>query len=281
MNSLIVLFTAIGILTNTPGATEISNGLFTNYIEIQEDIDKSREETEEKLNKDMEIKCFDEYIEKELKENEAALFDEKFKETLITKCMETQISPWLVISIIKHETHFNPDARAYDGSAHYGLFQLSQFYFQDEINLTETKDIFEPNANITVGIDNLHSIQEKIKYYSCLQNTSIEHPMETLTVMAHNKGLGDAVPLFQAGTVNAFAKEVISDYVRMEKTYGTIDCAKVLTGSSLGFWIERSNGTHVCSDCNETVEVAYINGIPVYKYCPYCGKEKNLDYKEK
>lgn len=255
----------------------LNKGIYDSYIDIQSEINQSRIETEDKLNMETRVTCFDDFINS-LSQDKQEIFTEEFTETLLYKCNETNISPWLVLSIVKNESGFNPKARAYDGSSHYGLMQLSERYFGDEIALTKSQDIFEPVANITVGIDNLHNIQEKIKYYSCLKDTNIEYPLESLTVLSHNKGLGDAVPLFQSGSTNRFTQNVINDYKKFLKEYGEIDCAKELGISHLGYWIPF-NDRFVCSDCNEMVEVVEINGIPIYKYCPYCGKEKNLDYK--
>ena len=268
------MFSFLGILPLL--LTLNSHNIYDSYIILQSEIEQSAIETESNLEMKMEIEVFDDFKET-LTSDQREIFTEEFEETLLEKCMETNISPWLVIAIIKNESRFNPLARAYDGSAHYGLFQLSEYYFADEIALTESQDIFEPVANITVGIDNLHNIQEKIKYYSCITNTNIPHPLEALTVLSHNVGMGTAVPLFQSGYTNAFTQTVISDWQGYIKKYGEIDCREVLTGSHLGYWIEF-NGQYVCSDCNKLVDVVSMSGIPLYHYCPYCGKEKNLNY---
>ena len=246
-------------------------------MELQNEIKQSRIESEQKLNMETKVTCFDEYIDV-LPQDQQKIFTEDFKETLLRKCADTKISPWLVLSIIKHESQFNPDAKAYDESSHYGLMQLSEKYFGDEIELTQSKNIFDPIANITVGIDNLHNIQEKIRYYSCLNDTTISYPLESLTVLSHNKGLGEAVPIFNTRQTNTFTQEVIADYDYCLKTYGEIDCDEELGENHLGYWI-TFNDKFICSDCDEIAEVVEINGIPIYKFCPYCGKEKNLDYK--
>ena len=252
-------------------------GIYSNFMDIQNEISESRIETESSLIADKEITCFDEFIDKELDEEQKKIFTGDFMETLLLKCAQTEIDPWLVISIIKNESNFNPGARAYDGSHHYGLMQLSEYYFSDEIKLTESQDFFEPVANITVGIDNLHNIQEKIRYYSCLRNTTIDDPLETLTVMSHNRGMGEAVSKFKEGNINDFTLSVLKDSKEYKRKYGEIDCISEITET--GFWI-KLNDHYVCSDCNKIIEVAELNGIPIYQYCPFCGLEKNLHYKK-
>ena len=174
------------------------------------------------------ISTFDSFIENNLKEEQRSIFTDEFVYELLNTCAEEEVDPWLVISIMQHESSFNPDAIAYDNK-HFGLMQLSEKYHLQKIYDLGSEDIFEPIANMKVGIKYIKEIREECKDFKSVRESTLVLPLETLVVMSYNQGLGNALPDYRDGKISSYAEEVIRTYQWFLQIYGPIDIEEILS----------------------------------------------------
>lgn len=165
---------------------------------------------------------FDEFIDDKEEQGYECIretFTDEFIKNLVDTSVEYGVDPWLVVSVIEAESSFNPDARAYDGSKHYGLMQLSVHYFSEALALEGTDDFFDPIANVSVGIKELARLLDSQKDYRCVKNSTFKHPGESLAVLSYHKGEGDAIPLFRENEVDSYTEKVIDNWQYYRNTY--------------------------------------------------------------
>lgn len=146
-------------------------------------------------------------------------FTDDFINNLIETCEEINIDPWLVLAVMDAESAYDPNAKAYDGSKHYGLMQLSVYYFSDEMEEEGTDDFFDPIANSTVGAKEIGRLIEQMKKYRCVKSSNFTNPIETLAIYSYHVGEANAVPNFKEGTVDDYTLKVIKNWQAFKTEY--------------------------------------------------------------
>ena len=174
------------------------------------------------------IDALDPFIET-LTEEQQEVFTDEFTYKLLVNCKESDVDPWLSISVMIHESAINPNAVAYDDK-HFGLMQLSEKYHYKKIKALGGDDIFDAEDNMVVGVNYLGELKETVKNYGCLKTSELSYPLERLVVMSYNKGLGDALPLFEEGMTTPYADVVIDTYQKLTTKYGTLTIEDILSG---------------------------------------------------
>ena len=165
------------------------------------------------------IDFFDSYIDT-LEDWQQELFTDEFIEALVTECEENDIDVWFVLAVAEAESAYDANAKAYDGSAHWGLFQLSEKYF-------ECEDYFDPIENMTVACKSLANYAKTTKNYRCVKNSGITLADARLLFVAdcHNRGLGGALEAWQdeefsEQEVTDYCKKILAHYKYNKKKYG-------------------------------------------------------------
>lgn len=126
---------------------------------------------------------------------------EKIDELIETICADynaehqTTVEPELVKSIVYHESSYNPKAINKDGTC-VGLMQVSTFWHRTRAYELGVDDFFDPEGNITLGVDYLH---ELFKAY--------EDPR--LVLMLYNMKHNEAFELYNQGKISNYAKSVL------------------------------------------------------------------------
>ena len=118
--------------------------------------------------------------------------DDETQQMILEKCEEYNVDFPLVMSIIYHESRFQPDVISYNGTS-YGLMQIHRInheWMREELGIT---DFFDPEQNVTAGIYLLNRLFEKY-----------EDP--AMVLMAYGKGETGAKKLWDQGIYT-------SDYV--------------------------------------------------------------------
>lgn len=105
------------------------------------------------------------------------------------------IKPEIVMSIIWHESRYNPKAVNKDGSC-VGLMQISKFWHKSRAYELGVEDFFDPAGNILLGVDYL---VELIRKYEDIN----------LVLMLYNMEHDDAFELYNQGKTSQYAKSVL------------------------------------------------------------------------
>ena len=175
------------------------------------------------------IDIFDEFIEG-LNDDEKELFTDEFIYELLFSCDENELNPWLVIGFIQAESQYNPNAKAYDGSGHYGLMQLSTTYFKLD-------DYFDPIENMRHGCKYIRKLMDESEYYACIVNAPLDFSFEDkhklFVANSYNKGMGTAINIWKSDN---FGIDSLGWYpiqiLNFEKTYtslyGSIDIKETI-----------------------------------------------------
>lgn len=172
------------------------------------------------------IDVLDEFIGT-LSEEQQKLFTDDFILELVKTCSENELNVWFVLGVMQAESSFNADARAYDGSNHYGLMQLSTKYF-------ELEDYFDPVENMQKGCEYIKSLWEETKNYRCITKQNFEYAHELFVTTAYNKGLGNAIDIWKAEDfcyetgITDYSKKIIQFMKNKEKKFGKINCKEIL-----------------------------------------------------
>jgi soluble lytic murein transglycosylase-like protein len=110
---------------------------------------------------------------------------------IFTECERHNISPAVIIAMIDRESKFNTYALGDDGRSA-GLMQIqAKWHLQRMIDLNCT-DLFDPQQNITVGIDILAELLQRYD----------DDIAKALT--AYNRGS-------YSGTITSYAKEILNN----------------------------------------------------------------------
>jgi soluble lytic murein transglycosylase-like protein len=131
---------------------------------------------------------------------------EDYDEYILEVSEEFELNPYLLCAVMEAESSFLPDAKAYDGSFHYGLMQLSEKYFWGRMEELGAKDMFDAKINIYVGAEYLASLLDK---YDGVTYKAL---------MEYNQGTKSAKADFRKGKISSYAKEIID---RANKCTGT------------------------------------------------------------
>lgn len=106
-----------------------------------------------------------------------------------------KVDPYLVKSVIYHESRYNPRAINKDGTC-VGLMQVSTFWHKSRAFELGVEDFFDPEGNILLGVDYL---QELFQTY--------ESP--ELVLMLYNMKHNDAFEMYNKGEISYYAKSVL------------------------------------------------------------------------
>lgn len=122
--------------------------------------------------------------------------DRELQDHIIDTCAAYGIDPTIVISMIKHESMFNPGAVGDNGNS-LGLMQIQPRYHSGRMYDLGCSDLLDPYDNVTVGIDLLGYLYSKGK------------PTEWV-LMAYNGGEGYAYEKSRNGIVSGYAWSVMN-----------------------------------------------------------------------
>ncbi len=99
----------------------------------------------------------EEYIIEQLDESGQELFsDEEFKTEFFNICKENEAEPELIISMIKSESTYNPEA---DNGTCVGLMQINPKWHKDRMERLGVTDLSDPIQNVKVGVDYLMELR--------------------------------------------------------------------------------------------------------------------------
>lgn len=140
------------------------------------------------------------------KEGKELFKDEEFRLEFLAICNEYNIPPELVISVIKKESSFDPEA---DNGKCVGLMQINEKWHKDRMDQLGITDLMDPLQNIKVGVDYLAELKEnrEIKYALMIYNMGFKKAKERL----EEKGYSS-----YANTIVEYAEE-LSGYVNIER----------------------------------------------------------------
>lgn len=113
------------------------------------------------------------------------------------------ISPFLLQSVIWHESGFRPEVG--NGEC-FGLMGISARWNRDRMERLGVTDLHDPRSNILVGADLLAELEDTL--------TEGETASLELVLMAYNAGAGPAKEAWEKGLVSDYARRVIE---RMEE----------------------------------------------------------------
>lgn len=127
--------------------------------------------------------------------------EEKTTEEHIDECIRDicklydNVEPELVMSVVWHESRYNPNAVNHDGSC-VGLMQISTFWHQSRAFELGVDNFMDPEGNILLGVDYL---SELFKTY--------EDPV--LVLMLYNMNHDTAFKLYNEGKISHYASSVL------------------------------------------------------------------------
>lgn len=121
----------------------------------------------------------------------AELIDEYVRDTCT---LYDNVEPELVMSVIWHESRYNPDAVS--STQCVGLMQISPFWHKTRAYELGVEDFFDPKGNILLGVDYL---SELIKQYEDVR----------LALMLYNMDHDAAFELYNKGEISYYAKSVL------------------------------------------------------------------------
>lgn len=136
------------------------------------------------------------------------LYKDSYLEYIEQNCKGTGIDPYLVLSIIKVESGFNP--KAISSKEAKGLMQIREETYNDVSsifpNKTEKIDLFDPETNIKVGIAYFNKLIKRYEgnYY--------------LALLAYNGGLGNVNSWISKGLVSSELNNKNADEVPFKET---------------------------------------------------------------
>jgi hypothetical protein len=185
MRKLFIIFVVLAVLSFSTGAV---------IAEAEKEKPKSQPQPTVKL-----IVCEPETIT--VDEPQPVYFDiplaHDVQDHIFAECEKYNISPAVVIAMIEHESKFNTYALGDDGRSA-GLMQIqAKWHLQRMIDLNCT-DLFNPQQNITVGIDIL---DELLQRYDDIAKA----------LVAYNQGSYKGTVTNYANTVLEIAKRIDGD----------------------------------------------------------------------
>lgn len=106
--------------------------------------------------------------------------DDEFKEEFFKVCEEYDKDPELIISMMKSESTYNPDA---DNGTCIGLMQINPKWHKDRMERLNVTDLKDPISNVKVGVDYLSELSENrsIKYALMCYNMGFTTAKEYLS----------------------------------------------------------------------------------------------------
>jgi hypothetical protein len=109
-------------------------------------------------------------------------------------CLRYNVEPELVMSIVYHESRYNPKAKNGDCI---GLMQLNRRWHVGRAKKLGVTDFYDPYSNILLGVD----------YLSELLN---EYKDPKLVLMLYNMKHSTALKLYKRGKTTKYVKSVIT-----------------------------------------------------------------------
>ena len=108
----------------------------------------------------------------------------------------TSVDPYLVKSMIWHESRYNPNCKSSAGAI--GLMQIIPKWHKDRMNYHGVTDLTDPYGNILVGIDYLNDLYRT--------NGSDK---TALVLMLYNMSHTKAYELYESGKISSYAQSVM------------------------------------------------------------------------
>lgn len=108
----------------------------------------------------------------------------------------TSVDPYLVKSMIWHESRYNPNCKSSAGAI--GLMQIIPKWHKDRMNFHGVTDLTDPYGNILVGVDYLNDLYRT--------NGSDK---TALVLMLYNMSHTKAYELYESGKISSYAQSVM------------------------------------------------------------------------
>lgn len=108
----------------------------------------------------------------------------------------TSVDPYLVKSMIWHESRYNPNCKSSAGAI--GLMQVIPKWHRDRMEHHGVTDLTDPYGNILVGVDYLNDLYRT--------NGSDK---TALVLMLYNMSHTKAYELYESGQISSYAKSVM------------------------------------------------------------------------
>lgn len=118
-------------------------------------------------------------------------------------CKDRSVEPELILSMIEHESTFNPHAK---NGTHYGLMQVNPTWHANRMAEYGVTDLYDPYGNIEVGSD----------YVEYLIN---QYHDVALALMVYNMGDETALRLYKKGKISSYARNVMERVAELKSIY--------------------------------------------------------------
>lgn len=126
---------------------------------------------------------------------------EKIDNYIRTICREYKLEPELVMSIVYHESRYNPKAKTGDCL---GLMQVSKYWHKERAIKLGVTDFYDSRSNILLGVDYLSELFESYKD-------------PKLVLMLYNMKHETAFKLYRDGKTSYYARSVLERAENLKK----------------------------------------------------------------
>lgn len=128
-----------------------------------------------------------------------------FEEWLIDYCYSQDVSPYLVMAMIEHESECVPD-KIGDSGESYGLMQIQPRWWDWLAEDVGVDNYLDERQNVMLGV-------EIIKYLSEINDDP------AWVLMAYNGGEAYANKYYSKGIISVYADEILSRTIELEEEY--------------------------------------------------------------
>lgn len=119
--------------------------------------------------------------------------EEIINEYVFEICNSYNLDPYLVMSVIYHESRYQPEVSNGDCV---GLMQISTRWHQERAKKLNVNDFYDPYSNILLGVDLLAELFDSYKDYN-------------VVLMAYNMGPSKAIEYAKQGKTTNYATNVL------------------------------------------------------------------------
>lgn len=197
---VILMYTCIGILVFKSGPDKQDPAY--DHVTLPECNCACHEvqETEEVVTEDISIDLVEEA-------NDPPIEEEFTQEQIIDKTVEdicklyTKVDPYIVKSMIWHESRYNPNAKSSGGAI--GLMQIVPKWHKDRMDYHGVTDLTDIYGNILVGIDYLNDLYR------------LNGSDTALVLMLYNMNHTKAREMYANGQISSYAKSVMERAERL------------------------------------------------------------------
>ena len=171
-------------------------------IRQQEKIDRAYEAYISEVETEIIRETYHDYLEPDVRYDVG--LSEAFQIWLIDYCYDRDISPYLVMAIIEHESGCDAGAVG-DAGESIGLMQIQPRWDSERMDRLGVTDLTDPYQNVMVGVDIL------LELFSA-------NPDVSWVLMSYNGWTGYADRMKAAGHTSTYAREIMDRAYRLEES---------------------------------------------------------------